>query len=115
MKSKSLKRIDVGIAQVNLGWNGHRFNSTWDAFDPYINLNAAARILRECWERSPGSWLKAACCYYHPAGGKPAARYRQIVSQKLTLPTSSQARPIATQAPAPASRVTKHLQPKSFG
>lgn len=45
--------------QVNLGLNGHRFSSTWDAFDPYINLNAAARILCEGWERSPGSWLKA--------------------------------------------------------
>jgi len=100
MKSHPLKRIDVGIAQVNLGWNGHRFSSTWDAFDPYTNLNAAARILRECWERSPGSWLKAAGCYHHPAGGKPAARYRQIVSQKLASLTPNQPRPIATQPPA---------------
>ncbi|WP_264273358.1 transglycosylase SLT domain-containing protein [Duffyella gerundensis] len=100
MKNHPLKRIDVGIAQVNLGWNGHRFSSTWDAFDPYINLNAAARILRECWERSPGSWLKAAGCYHHPAGGKPAARYRQIVSEKLALLSPAQPRPITTQAPA---------------
>lgn len=100
MKSHPLKRIDVGIAQVNLGWNGHRFSSTWDAFDPYINLNAAARILRECWERNPGSWLKAAGCYHHPAGGKPAARYRQIVSQKLASLTPSQPRSITTLAPA---------------
>lgn len=99
MKNHPLKRIDVGIAQVNLGWNGYRFNSTWDAFDPYINLNAAARILRECWERSPGSWLKAAGCYHHPAGGKPAARYRQIVSQKPVSLTPAQPRPIITQAP----------------
>lgn len=100
IKSYPLKRIDVGIAQVNLGWNGHRFSSTWDAFDPYINLDAAARILRECWERSPGSWLKAAGCYHHPAGGKPAERYRQIVSQKLASLTPNQPSPIATQAPA---------------
>ncbi|EDV6710606.1 lytic transglycosylase domain-containing protein, partial [Salmonella enterica subsp. enterica serovar Havana] len=56
MKRHPLKRIDVGIAQVNLGWNGHHFASTWDAFDPYTNLNAAATILRECWARKPGSW-----------------------------------------------------------
>lgn len=95
-----MKRIDVGIAQVNLGWNGHRVSSTWDAFDPYINLNAAARILRECWKRSPDSWLKAAGYYHHPVGGKPAASYRQIVSQKLALLTPSRPRKIATQAPA---------------
>ena len=29
-----LKRIDVGVAQVNLGWNGSRFSSYWHAFDP---------------------------------------------------------------------------------
>lgn len=46
MKCPPMKRIDVGIEQVNLGWNGYRFSSTWDAFDPYINLNAAARIPR---------------------------------------------------------------------
>jgi len=77
------KRIDVGIAQVNMGWNGHHFVSTWEAFDPYINLNAAAAILRECYDRNPGSWLAAAGCYHHPAGGKPAARYKAIIKTKL--------------------------------
>lgn len=28
MRRYPLKRIDVGIAQVNLGWNGHYFTST---------------------------------------------------------------------------------------
>ncbi len=34
MSRYSLKRIDVGLAQVNLGWNGHHFVSTRAAFDP---------------------------------------------------------------------------------
>lgn len=83
LKTHPRKRIDVGIAQVNLGWNGHHFTSTWDAFDPYINLNAAAAILRACYDRYPGSWLAAAGCYHHPAGGSPAARYKSIVKNKL--------------------------------
>ncbi|ELX2369106.1 transglycosylase SLT domain-containing protein [Salmonella enterica] len=92
MRRYPLKRIDVGIAQVNLGWNGHHFTSTWEAFDPYINLHAAARILRTCYERSPGSWIAAAGCYHHPAGGKPAQIYRAIVSRHLgTLQPSVQA------------------------
>lgn len=53
LKAHPRKRIDVGIAQVNLGWNGHHFSSTWAAFDPYTNLNAAAAILRECYDRNP--------------------------------------------------------------
>nr|WP_159465763.1 transglycosylase SLT domain-containing protein [Scandinavium goeteborgense] len=82
MKRHSLKRIDVGVAQVNLGWNGHRFRSTWEAFDPYTSLNVAAAILKECRGRTD-SWLAAAGCYHHPAGGKPAARYRAIVRRHL--------------------------------
>ncbi|HCD2883995.1 TPA: transglycosylase SLT domain-containing protein [Klebsiella oxytoca] len=85
----SLKRIDVGLAQVNLGWNGHHFISTWAAFDPYTNLNAAASILRECWERKPGSWLDAAGCYHHPAGGQAAARYKTIVKRHLVRLSST--------------------------
>ncbi|HCI9483980.1 transglycosylase SLT domain-containing protein [Raoultella ornithinolytica] len=83
MSRHALKRIDVGLAQVNLGWNGHRFISSWAAFDPYTNLNAAATILRECWDRKPGSWLDAAGCYHHPAGGQAAARYKTIVKRHL--------------------------------
>ncbi|WP_163769904.1 transglycosylase SLT domain-containing protein, partial [Proteus mirabilis] len=71
LQTTSPKRIDVGIAQVNLGWNGHHFRSTWEAFDPYTNLHVAARILKHCYDASPGSWLRAAGCYHHPAGGQP--------------------------------------------
>lgn len=78
-----LKRIDVGIAQVNLGWNGHLFTSFYDSFDPYTNLRVAANILRACYDARPGSWIKAAGCYHHPAGGKAAAIYIAIVRRKL--------------------------------
>ncbi|MDE1485135.1 transglycosylase SLT domain-containing protein [Xenorhabdus bovienii] len=87
MKTHSTKRIDVGIAQVNLGWNGHNFNSTWEAFDPYINLHVAARILRSCYDSNPGSWVIAAGCYHHPKGGLPASKYKSIVKQKLSTLT----------------------------
>lgn len=78
-----LKRIDVGIGQINLGWHGHRFTSDWEAFEPYTNLNTAAAILRECYDQRPGSWLDAAGCYHHPAGGMPARRYKDIVNRQL--------------------------------
>ncbi len=79
-----LKRIDVGVAQVNLGWNGHFFPSICDAFDPRLNLRAAAQILRACYDARPGSWVRAAGCYHHPAGGQLAANYMAIVRRKLS-------------------------------
>lgn len=84
MRRYPLKRIDVGIAQVNLGWNGQYFPSFRDAFDPHTNLRAAARILRACYDARPGSWIRAAGCYHHPAGGKPAAGYMATVRRKLS-------------------------------
>ena len=83
LKRYPARRIDVGIAQVNLGWNGHRFASTWAAFDPYTSLNTAAVILRECRRRHPDSWLQAAGCYHHPAGGAPAVRYIALVRRHI--------------------------------
>ncbi|HEI8505965.1 TPA: transglycosylase SLT domain-containing protein [Serratia marcescens] len=115
LKTHPRKRIDVGIAQVNLGWNGHHFTSTWEAFDPYTNLNAAAAILRECYDRNPGSWLVAAGCYHHPAGGAPAARYKAIVGRKLaringsgnqTMPMVSRHTPDPTRAATQTAALT---------
>ncbi|EGP1136082.1 lytic transglycosylase domain-containing protein [Salmonella enterica] len=83
MRRYPLKRIDVGIAQVNLGWNGGYFISYHDALDPYTNLRVAARILKSCYDSNPGSWIQAAGCYHHPAGGKPARSYKAIVKRKL--------------------------------
>lgn len=83
MRRYPLKRIDVGIAQVNMGWNGHHFRSSWEAFDPYLNLHVAARILRACYDAKPGSWITATGCYHHPAGGEPAQKYQMMVTRHL--------------------------------
>ncbi|EBJ2068772.1 lytic transglycosylase domain-containing protein [Salmonella enterica] len=85
MRDFPLRRIDVGIAQVNLGWNGAFFHSYMEALDPYTNLRASAQILRHCYDINPGSWLQAAGCYHHPAGGKHARIYRDIVKSKLAM------------------------------
>ncbi|EIE3222501.1 transglycosylase SLT domain-containing protein [Salmonella enterica subsp. enterica serovar Typhimurium] len=84
MQRYPLRRIDVGVAQVNLGWNGQHFPTFRDAFDPYTNLRAAARILRACYDARPGSWIRAAGCYHHPAGGQAANTYMAIVRSKLS-------------------------------
>ncbi|PQQ34693.1 lytic transglycosylase, partial [Photorhabdus luminescens] len=110
MRSVPLKRIDVGITQVNLGWNGHYFRSYWDALDPYTNLHVAARILKTCYQSNPGSWLNAAGCYHHPAGGQPASKYRKIVARKLsTLKTRY---PVLSTNIAVANTTQTWIEPK---
>ncbi|EGT3611404.1 lytic transglycosylase domain-containing protein [Morganella morganii] len=98
LRTTSPKRIDVGIAQVNLGWNGHYFRSGWEAFEPYTNLHVAAKILRACYDANPGSWMTAAGCYHHPAGGQPAIRYKGIVRRQLATLTP-ETHPVSLRVP----------------
>ncbi|MFT0546145.1 transglycosylase SLT domain-containing protein [Allopusillimonas ginsengisoli] len=75
-------RVDVGLAQINLGYHKHRYSRPCDLLDPYANLQVAATILREQYR--PGEdWLVAMGRYHRPAGGEPAARYRRSVSRHL--------------------------------
>lgn len=84
------KRVDVGIGQVNIGWNGHRFESPCHALDPYRNLTVSAQILSE-WYAETGDWTAAAGKYHRPAGGKPAARYRASFERQLKRVQGNQA------------------------
>lgn len=78
----SSKRIDVGLAQLNLGYQQRHYREPCELLDPYRNLAVAATILRE--QRRPGEdWLPAIGRYHRPAGGAPAARYRRSVSAHL--------------------------------
>ncbi|EIL8892947.1 transglycosylase SLT domain-containing protein [Salmonella enterica] len=113
MRRYPLKRIDVGIAQVNLGWNGRYFSSYYEALEPYTNLRVAARILKSCYDNNPGSWIQAAGCYHHPAGGKPARTYKAIIKRKLatldlSLPVSYDELQLA-RVPSPQ----RHLFPQN--
>lgn len=84
------KHVDAGLAQVNVGWNGHRFNSVCEALDPYKNLAVAATILKEQFVMY-GDWSKAAGRYHHPAGGEATSRYSKSFEKHLqrVLGTSS--------------------------
>lgn len=75
-------RIDVGLGQINVGYQAHRFDHPCELLDPYRNLAVAAAILRE--HHRPGDdWLLAIGRYHRPAGGPPAARYRHSVQKHL--------------------------------
>jgi soluble lytic murein transglycosylase-like protein len=77
-----MKRIDVGLGQINLGYHAHRYQDACDLLDPYRNLAIAAEILKE--QHTPGEdWLQAIGRYHRPAGGALADRYRQSVSRHL--------------------------------
>lgn len=74
--------VDIGFTQNNWGWNGIKYFSTpCDALDPVGNLQAAAKILRKCFD-DRGDWVEAAGCYHRPAGGTPAEKYKSTFSKR---------------------------------
>ncbi|SHM64979.1 hypothetical protein SAMN05216593_102145 [Pseudomonas asturiensis] len=76
------KRVDVGLGQTNLGSHEQRFSSPCEALDPYRNLAVTAALLHE-HHAATGNWVSAAGRYHRPAGGLPAARYRDGFSRQL--------------------------------
>ena len=75
-------RIDAGLGQINLGYQRHRYEQPCGLLDPYRNLELAAEILRE--QHAPDQdWLVTIGRYHRPAGGAPAARYRNSVGRHL--------------------------------
>ncbi|GAC1038758.1 transglycosylase SLT domain-containing protein [Pseudomonas sp. No.117] len=89
LSTAGAKRVDVGIAQVNMGWNGHRFGrsvSPCEALNPYKNLEVAAQMLAELRAQG-GDWINVAGRYHRPAGGAPAAKYRELFAKHLSRVT----------------------------
>lgn len=102
-------QVDVGLAQINLGYQQHRYQNPCELLNPYRNLRIAAQILLE--QHQPGQdWLTTAGRYHRPAGGEPAARYRAGVSQHLMRlqPVANQT--TTMQAVQPAIPATAHPQ-----
>ncbi|PCJ88263.1 MAG: lytic transglycosylase [Thiotrichaceae bacterium] len=65
--AKNDSSFDVGLGQMNWRWHKDRFNSLWDAFEPYKNLSAAAAHFREQYERPEcNKWELAVGCYHRP-------------------------------------------------
>ncbi len=93
-------RIDVGLGQINVGYQAGRFDHPCELLDPYRNLAIAAAILRE--HHTPGEdWLLAIGRYHRPAGGAPAARYRRSVHQHLARLQGSPVPVSAARSPPP--------------
>lgn len=125
------RSVDLGLAQINSGNFAELGLSVADAFDPCINLSAAARVLQDGYRRSNAasvgeqSALLTALSYYntgHPNRGftngyvsrvtTAAARFTPMLSG-ARLSGSTRAAPLAATAAtaATASPITEPLVP----
>lgn len=82
LRQHAAKRIDVGLAQINLGHQRRHYQHPCELLNPYLNLTIATTLLRE-QRRAGESWLPAIGRYHRPAGGAAAAKYRRSVRKHL--------------------------------
>ncbi len=78
--------VDIGLGQINWHWHRARFRDAWHALDPYGNLQAAARLLRELFDRCQcEDWWIAVEHYHAPSDTDGAeqrrSRYRKAVER----------------------------------
>lgn len=84
LMSAGEKNFDVGLGQLNWYWQHTRFADLWEAFDPHRNLQEAARILREQYERPEcNTWELAVGCYHRPGQRDIDKRYASIYREKV--------------------------------
>lgn len=65
--------IDIGCMQINARFHGAHFRSPAQMFEPQLNVDYAARFLRDLRARE-GSWTKAVARYNAGPGNEPAQK-----------------------------------------
>ncbi len=65
--------IDIGCMQINHHYHSSHFRSVEDMFDPSLNVDYAARFLRELRSKE-GSWTLAAARYHAGPNNNPAQK-----------------------------------------
>lgn len=73
------RRVDVGIMQVNVGWNGHRVGRPSDLLDPATNIMTGAAILAEAIASAPGDLALGVGRYHSWSSEAEARRYGGMV------------------------------------
>ncbi len=75
-------QVDIGLLQISWRYHKQRFrHDPWQALDPYSNIRAGARYLRELYQRH-GDWWRAVG-RYHSANSLRRAVYRVRVAAEL--------------------------------
>ena len=89
--AQGTKNIDVGLMQINWGWNGHRATAE-RLLLPTDNIEIAAQILREHLNEYGGDRRRAVARYHspRPERGLPYAASVLAIAEELRQSTAIQ-------------------------
>jgi hypothetical protein len=76
---EGITNIDIGAAQINYKWHGHKFSSIEDMLSPEVNIKYAAKLLSTL-RQEYGDWHRAIRLYH---SSKP--KHHRQYSRKVVL------------------------------
>jgi hypothetical protein len=88
-KNEGINSNDVGCMQINLKWHPDAFNNLEQAFDPKINVQYAAKFLRQLHKKT-GNWMEAAGSYHSFTPSKKKI-YLDKLKQNLNVAKNAEA------------------------
>ena len=74
-----LLNVDIGLAQINLRWHGHRIRQPADLLDPATNLSVSAEILRDAMASAPDDLTLGVARYHNWLDREKGERYARRV------------------------------------
>lgn len=74
---EGITNIDIGVAQINYKWHGHKFSSIDDMLSPEVNIKYAAKLLAKL-KQQHGNWHRA-IRIYHSSKPKHNRQYSRRV------------------------------------
>ena len=74
---EGITNIDIGAAQINYKWHGHKFSSIEDMLSPEVNIKYAAKLLSTL-KQEHGDWHRA-IRLYHSSTPKHHRQYSRKV------------------------------------
>ena len=72
-RARGVRLIDLGCMQINHHWHGREFETVAHMLDPALNVDYAARFLKELRARH-GSWTLAVARYHAGPNNTPAQK-----------------------------------------
>jgi hypothetical protein len=76
---EGITNIDIGAAQINYKWHGHKFSSIEDMLSPEVNIHYAAKLLAKL-KQQHGNWHKAIRIYH-----SSNLKYHRQYSRRVVL------------------------------
>ena len=75
--------IDVGLMQINWGFNGHRVDAPAALLDPHRNIFVGAEILRDALRAHEGDLARALGAYHHGSDTERGRAYSAEVRRRI--------------------------------